>query len=402
MTEASIIEPEHGYPSYLLPGALILLLIAAAGLGYSAAAPAAWLFASFTLTTLIISWFLPARQTRSLQVRIQQTAEAVYPGKVMLTCYFSCPRPLYGVSMMVDIPGLTRQTFFFASLQPGSQSTLTLEASRRGCFRLGEIQLQSDWPFGIFMRRSRVDIAATALLIQPAISHLRQLPLPSVTTGRAQPNHDGSITGTDWYGLQHSQRNTPAQRCSKIGHPQWQPSCSRQYEQEKLPEYLLLLDCNETPRTTASSDQPGPTLLDFALHIAASILDHASTGKAIVHLCCSGRHPIRLTLQPQHHSRIDFCQQLTLVTTDNSQSYQALAERELATFGTATVITIRQCEKPAALPPINRPHIDIRLHQASFGNPMGSYKEGWETPSAQQRILTLHANSTLSRFFLNA
>lgn len=377
-----------------LPLVVLLMGLAALAMATTSGSASAALLGSLLLTTLAVAWCLPVLQTRQLQVDIRQINQPEEGDELLLECHFHCPRTLYGIELEMRIPELVRQVFAIDRIEPDSRLIVRLPASRCGLFRIEQVALSSDWPFGLFRRQQVRNMAAPGLLVLPRVVPIRQLPLKSAPRPDYQQPALANTSGGDWFGVQHTANSTPARRTCQHPLPQRYANLTRQYSRDHLPEFVVLLDHRETVQGVSRHS------LDFRRSIAASILACASRGEAIIHLFSNDRFNSRLTLDP-YQQNPSFLSAISVQSGESGDTVEQLADRARVEFPQATLISLRAVEQTSKLPNNGR-WLDIRIHNASFINPMEIYSEGWQTPEPNHRILTLHANSNFARFIQNA
>ncbi|MCY0963656.1 hypothetical protein [Parathalassolituus penaei] len=383
-----------------LPLAVLLMGLAALAMATTSGSASAALLSSLLLSTLAVAWWLPLLQTRQLQVDIRQINQPEEGDELLLECHFHCNRTLYGIELELQIPELSRQLFEIDRIEPDSRLIIRVPASRCGLFIINSMAISSDWPFGLFRRQQVSDNAAPGLLVLPKVVPIRQLPLKSEPLPAYQQPALANAIGDDWFGIQHAAQTTPARRTTHHPLPQRYPQTSLQYDRETLPEYIIVLDYQQTVQGISRHS------LDFRRSIAASIMACANRGEAIVHLFSNDRYNSRLTLDPYQQnpsflSAMSAMSAMSAQSGDSGDSAEQLAERALIEFPQATLISLRAVEQTSKLRNNGR-WLDIRIHNASFINPMEIYSEGWQTPEPNHRILTLHANSNFARFIQNA
>ena len=382
--------------SWLLPIMVAVLGVCALVVAEQTGSAPTALLACLLLVTLVVTWWLPVLQTRTLRVQIRPLNQPATGDVLLLHCQFDNQRPLHGLHLQLPIHDLLVHTQPLANIQSHGSVVLRVPVPRSGRYGLDHIQVSSRWPFGLFERRRRIDIPPMGLQIFPRITTLRSMPMPT----RSTSTHDVLTRHADDHLECYSTARHPSRQpgMARAGlHPQSPPPGLPGYARAPLPVYCVVLDCSDTVQGLNHHS------LDFCRNIAASLCACAARGEAILHLFANDRFNSRLSIRPDHYPVPDFLPTLASIDGESGSTAAALAEQALRMYPHSTLISLRSTACTSTLSQQQR-WLDIRIHNDSFSNPMEVYSEGFQTPppAPHQRLLTLHANSNFARFLQNA
>lgn len=363
----------------------------------------ALLYGLFSLIVAVqaLSWLLPWLAIRTVRVSRAQQGPAQAQRTLHLHYQLSAPSPRYYITLterlpccadqpehLHHLPSITRKTTF----------TTDVTCNRRGVFTLNTIEIGCSWPFGFVHRSKQLDTPACQLVIMPNTFTIEHLPTLrsdiSAIDGynqTAQPATQKEFAGVREYRFGDS-----------LKHIHWGASARhqtlvvREYESHDRPHFLLVLDA----RPDADIGNAPLSSFEYAITIAASMIEYAIAQQVGLHLMAFGQQPLELTVAPGNRNSHDYLERLAWLRADGNIPYPHAVSQAMQHYGEInTLVTFRNQSELPALPRLSTGHIDIILQDESFDYPMRRYRDGWQTHSETHKTLHVSRNSELETFF---
>jgi uncharacterized protein (DUF58 family) len=356
---------------------------------------------ALVLAVLAVSWLLPWLAVRGVTVeRVQQgSAQAGKPLQIQYRvrtrrpCYHlilrdTLPCAIDGGQPDVSLPSVTGEAIF----------TATRLCGLRGVFVSERIGVGSGWPFGFVERIHWRQTSPLRLVVMPRSFAIACLPalrsdIPAIDgySQTAHPDINNQFAGVREYRFGDS-----------LKHIHWGASARhqtlivREYESHDRPHLLMVID----GRAGADIGDAPWSSFEYAVTIAASLIEYAMDQQIGMHLIVGGRQPLEVTVPPGARNSHDYLEPLARVKADGTDSYAALVASALERFGNINaLVTVRNQSEVAQLPPVNTGHLDILLQDDSFLYPLRRYPEGWQGGSADHQVLLVSRNSDLEALF---
>jgi uncharacterized protein (DUF58 family) len=350
---------------------------------------------SLLLALLLVSWILPLWVLRKLRIHRRQTGVARAGASLQMSYRFISESPLYFLAVAETIPGAERQEHFIPRADLSEPVTLSYEAPRRGVFVLGHCEVTSSWPFGFIRQKRRVPVNPVTITVVPRVYRIARLPQPHAEHAVAEGADSFLSRGmhSEFAGVR------PYRTGDSLKHIHWGASARRQemvvreYHSFDRPSWLMVVDAG----TGSSIGDNEDSTLEYALQIAASVMEYARSHNIRLQVYVNNATTMRLTVEPGTHDIIEHLKALAAVQEDGRQSYQSAIVSALAEQGDVPVLMTVRRDSQEISPGQAGGHLDIVYNDASFTQPMGRYAEGWRQVNPGHFILDLHRLSSLSQ-----
>lgn len=378
---------------------------------------------AFCLALLLISSLMPLWFIQRVQVEVlSNTTRSASPAVAMAgepitlnlkwTLDGTSPMPLTHCSIAESFIQDTRQ-HDLPTLTSGLESSLCIPTGQRGAFPISHLHLFCSSPFGLIRLSKTLSFNPVTLVVTPQVSTLQWLPELSGSCSAHVNNHQDSRSVRS-----PNQTAEPASvREYRAGDPRrcWHQSASarslsvgaepvvREFMTSHSPVWLLVLDTQASSHTGEGAGSS----FECAIRLAASLLDYAARMHQPLYLWADGTTPIRSCAGLPHRIS-DGLQQLAWLSLDDDaeppgqERYEDTVHQALlAHADTTTLITIRNQNRPVALPdlPPQLGHLDVLLQEESFLYPVKNYDEGWFPDNARRMQLKIHRSSDFERLF---
>lgn len=356
---------------------------------------------AMVLAVLAISWLLPWWSLRALDVsrRAEHTAQVGKP--LALDYQVTAPSPRYHLIVAETLPCCLENTateHFLPAVEGRATFSLSYPCELRGAFQLGNVVIGSAWPFGLVERRRPCRTRPHELVVMPRTFPIRHLPtlrsnLDAIDgyNQTARPDIQNEFAGVREYRFGDS-----------LKHIHWSASARhqtlivREYESHDRPHFLVVLDAN----AAADIGEAPWSSFEYAVVIAASMIEYALAHQLGLHLYCGGSHPLSLTVPPGARDSRPWLEQLARIRADGRDRYEDAIATARQRFGdTATLVTFRNRSRPADLPLVSSGHLDILFQDESFTYPLKHYSDGWQSRGDNHRQLLIARNSKLRELF---
>lgn len=289
--------------------------------------------AFFLLTVLLVSFAISWWWTGVISV-VRHHAFVAREGEKLLIRYDVTNRGRFSRSMveLVDtIPfaetAHQHPMLFIDNIKRFAQLEFSVLCDWRGLHQLGPIQVESGWPFGLFVSRQQIKHSLSEIIVYPSTFELQQLPGEGTSTYQ----HDGWVSdhrkgGQDLFlGIRDYRRG------DSLRHVHWPLSAKqgslavKEYENVNRLEICILLNLCE-------ADNPGQgkhTPLEYAVKIAASIAEFALRKGYFVSLHGLGARSLDVEAGAGSAWLDVILHALAIVKSDGEQPYSLLLERQL-------------------------------------------------------------------------
>lgn len=356
---------------------------------------------ALVLAILITSWLLPWLSLRSIRVR-RQIAGPVQVGRPFDIHYeIDTAKPRYHLLLNDALPNqelAQEQSHFLPSVNGHSAFDVQTECQLRGIYCLDRVTLSCGWPFGFVHLERPVQTPVCELTVMPATFAIEHF--PSLPSNLASQDGYCATTRpdlqTDFAGVREYRHG------DSLKHIHWAASARhddlivREYDSHDRPHLLLVLDA----RAESNIGEPPNSTFEYAVTIAASLIEYAIDKQWGLHLYAAASQPLKLTVPPGSRFTSDYLEPLAGLQADGNMPYSQAVRRAINDFGSAhSVVTFRNQSESGALPAIQSGHCDIIFQDQSFLYPMRRYPEGWQRHSAQRLTLQVHRNSSLEDLF---
>ncbi|WP_430460493.1 DUF58 domain-containing protein [Thalassolituus sp. LLYu03] len=351
------------------------------------------------LALILVSWVMPWWALRGVRMERTQQGQAVAGQQVKLSYRFTLKHPLFFIRVQECIPDVLPADCqrFLPSIAGSDDITLTYPVARRGVYNLPAPDITCAWPFGFVQRRTRLQSNDAQLVVMPKTFRIRQL--PQLTSNNPLPLGDDSYLSRQAHSEFAGVR--PFREGDSMKHVHWSASARqqqlvvREFHSFDTPSWLVLVD----GQVGAAIGEGADSSFEYAIQIAASALLWAQSHDQAMTLVVGGRRPLTLKTGPGMHNGAEHVQALAWVQDDGHDDYQSLINRELAARqDVPMVMTIRRDSQSLTLPP-GLGHLDIVFSDDSFRQPLGRYREGWQSLGPGCERLHLHRASKLHQVF---
>jgi uncharacterized protein (DUF58 family) len=251
-------------------GALLLF-----GIGTSVQAGWLLVLSSCLLGTAIAGAFLPLAMVRGVEVERRSPTETFQGDRVGIDLAVTNASRGTRLGLLVEDPHVTPAVVFVPRLAPGGSVILSTEriAARRGVHASTEVVVSSSAPFGVAVRRRRLEVPG-GTVVYPTLVRLDDLPFlgASPTAERAIHSAPRRGGGPDYLGIREYRWG------DSMRHVHW-PSTARtgelmvrEFEREETRRLAVVID---TSADVGASFTP----LDACCSVAASVA-FAASGRA--------------------------------------------------------------------------------------------------------------------------
>lgn len=353
------------------------------------------------LAVIAISWLLPWLSVRSLRITRRQMGPAQVGQMLSLHYRITAPRPRYHIVLKEHLPCSHEQPqqHFLPTVQCETTFSAQVPCNRRGVFLVDTIDIACGWPFGFVDFAHRQTIPSSRLVVLPKTFRIAHLPLlrsdiaaPDGYSQTARPDMHNEFAAVREYRFGDS-----------LKHIHWSASARhqtlvvREYESHDRPYLLLVLDA----RAEADIGEAPNSTFEFAVTIAASIIEYSIEHQLGLHLVALGQQPMEITVNPGSRSSFDYLERLAWLQSDGTTSYSNAVSYALHQYdNVGTLITFSNHSENATSPaPKGVGHLKIVFQDESFHYPMRRYKEGWLASDDNHRTLSITRTSDLARLF---
>ena len=356
---------------------------------------------ALVLSVLLLSWLLPWWTVRSITMVRSQLGDAQVGKSLRLQYCAHAKRPRYHIIIREHLPCCSAdepQTFLLPSIGPQSNFEVSIPCHRRGVFKLNDILIGCAWPFGFVELMTRQNTTATELVVMPRTFTITRLPRPQAELAALDGRHQ-----TASFNMQHEFAGIREyQFGDSLKHVHWSASARhqelivREYDSFDRQHFLVVLDA----RPANDIGEAPYSSFEYAIMIAASMIEYAITQQLGLHLFVAAATPLELTVERGQRDSLEFLQRLAWLKADGETSYHEAVSLARQKYGElSTLVTIRNQSQLQSLPPLKCGHIDIVLQDQSFIYPLQPFAEGWRMRGSNTYQLLLHRNSSLEVLF---
>lgn len=357
------------------------------------------------LALLLVSWVLPWWMMRKMHVHRHQVGMAQAGRTCTLQYHFISAHPAYYLSVAERFRGMKGpQTNFIATtaipsndeLEPGS-FRFQYQCPQRGVYRLPAPELRSAWPFGFLERRVLVSAANTQVRVVPKVFRIAKLPIPALDNPVMEGADSFMSRGahSEFAGVRDHRHGDSLKHIHWGASARLQQLVVREFHSYDTPSWLVVIDGEEGTSLGEGSE----STFEYAIQIAASMLDYARRHNQSMSLIISSERPVRLDVHPGQQNINEHLDVLAGVSADGKTPYACALQDALAsTDSQPLLMTVRRQSQELGYVHTGG-HLDIVYADASFDFPMGNYAEGWEQQSDQTTRLNLHRLSRLPQVF---
>ncbi len=207
----------------------------------------------------------------------------------------------------------------------------TVIADWRGVHKLGDIQLASAWPFGLFRSEKTIVADGSVILVYPSTFTLDRLPFE----GASNFWHDGFITdhrkgGQDIFiGIREYRRGDNRKNIHWALSAKHSELMVKEYESISRTEICILLDLHTAENPGNGKHAP----LEYAIKIAASVAAFALREGYFVSLYGAGKKELVIEAGSGMAWMEKISYALALVQADGHEDYASFVNRELNLHG---------------------------------------------------------------------
>lgn len=353
------------------------------------------------LALQLVSWVLPWWVLRKMHVHRHQIGMAHAGRTCTLQYHFISKHPAYYISVAESFKGMREpQAHFIPTTQPENHLgyfRFKFHCPQRGVYQLPALELRSAWPFGFLERRVKVTSANTEVRVVPKVFRIGGLPLPSLENPVMEGADSFMSRGahSEFAGVRDHRQGDSLKHIHWAASARMQHLVVREFHSYDMPSWLVVVDGEKGAAVGKGAD----TSFEYALQIAASMLDYARRNNQSLTLIVSSAHPVRLDIHPGQQDINEHLDVLAGVIDNGQTSYGDVINDALSSAASPPIlVTIRkqsqslQCHHTGG-------HVDIVYADDSFDLPMGTYAEGWENKTGQHLQLNLHRLSRLPQVF---
>lgn len=353
------------------------------------------------LAVLAVSWLSPWLAVRTVNVsrRIHGPVQAGKPFTIEYR--ISAPRPRYHLVLTESLPvsgGQTLSRHFLPSIEKDATFTAPATCPRRGVFDLESVTVGCAWPFGFVYRQRAVATPPCRLVVMPATFPIETFPVLRSDIHAIDGYHRSSRPDmqTEFAGVREYREG------DNIKHIHWPASARheelivREYDSHDRPHLLVVLDA----RRSADIGEGHESTLEYAVSIAASLIEYAIEHQWGLHLYASGRQPFELSVAPGNHDRRTYLEPLAWFKADGETPYPQAVQEAVRRFGDVNaLVTFRNQSEAFILPSVRTGHCEIVLQDRSFIYPASRSSDGWQTREEGRAVLNVRCDSDLSTLF---
>ena len=356
---------------------------------------------SLILALQALSWLLPWLAVRSVTVTRTQLGPAQAGKKLKLRYHMDVPTTRYHMVLNEALPcavGLPVQMHFLPSVDRGTRFDAEVLCDRRGVFTVDNIGISSGWPFGFVDLSVSLKTPPCHLVVMPRTFRIAHLPMLR--------SNISSIDGFNQTAQLSQQSEFAGVREYRFGdslkHIHWSASARhqelivREYDSHDRPHFLVVLDA----RPEADVGDAPHSSFEYAVSIAASMIEYAIERQLGLHLIAAAAQPLEISIAQGCRDSCEYLEQLAWLKADGGTPYLEVIQQALVDYGEVnTLVTIRNRSPSSKMPRITSGHLDILLQDESFIYPVRSYQEGWVTESPSHKTLYLSRNSNPEDLF---
>lgn len=357
---------------------------------------------ALVLAVLLASWLQPWLTLRGIGIR-RRVVGPVQAGRAFVIHYeVEAPRPRYHLLLHDALPdqeeSAQEQSHFLPSVHGHSVFDVQACCHLRGIYSLNQVVLSSGWPFGFVHLKRTIQTPTCELTVMPATFPIEHF--PSLTSDLASQDGYCATTRpdlqTDFAGVREYRHGDSLKHIHWAASARHEDLIVREYESHDRPHLLVVLDA----QATSNIGEPPVSTFEYAVSIAASLIEYATEQQWGLHLYAAGFHPFKLTVPAGSRSSYDYLEPLARLRADGNLPYPQAVQQAIAYFGAGnSLVTLRNHSESDALPSIKHGHCDIILQDQSFLYPMRRYPQGWQRHSAQRLTLQVQRNSSLEALF---
>lgn len=356
---------------------------------------------SLILALQALSWLLPWLAVRSVTVTRTQLGPAQAGKRLKLRYHLDVPATRYHMVLKEALPcavELPVQMHFLPSVARGTGFEAEVLCDRRGVFTVNDIGVSSGWPFGFVDLSVPLETPPCRLVVMPRTFRIAHLPMlrsdiPAIDgfNQTAQLSRQSDFAGVREYRFGDS-----------LKHIHWSASARhqelivREFDSHDRPHFLVVLDA----RPEADIGDAPHSSFEYAVSIAASMIEYAIDRQLGLHLIAAAGQPMEISISQGCRDAYEYLEQLAWLNADGDTPYPEAIQQALANCGEVnTLVTIRNQSQSSIMPRVMSGHLDILLQDESFIYPVRSYHEGWATESPSHKTLHLSRNSNPEALF---
>lgn len=366
----------------LLPGSLALIA------GWHLAIPSLQLLGCLVMVTLVVAWWYPAYALSKVRLNLRQSGPAIAGDSLWLDLQAATDIESASITLLLPEPltgaGQQQVTVAIPDLEAGQHTRLQLQARFPGLFEVQNIVITSAAPLGLVTRSRALPMNPIGIVVKPRTRPIQNLPFGDYCRSAVEPalafnQQTDTVFDYPRYRGMRRQNETDANPAPR-------------YQRLALPEYVLLTDAGNVVANEHVSS------LATTLALRSAILEYAARGHAILHVAVDQEGDAGfITLNP-HHPGLSDQQLVSVALKVPDLAFIRQWQQASVHYPECPVISIRLDSDSQNPLPEGARHLDIRLDDESFRNPMAPVREGWSQTTNQHRILILHANSNPARY----
>ena len=334
------------------------------------------------LGVLLLSYIYPWLMLRDVRVTRKQASVGKAGGQLTLEYHIQARRKLFYIELCEHLPfNITtpRVCSFLPVVAADHRFTVSVHCEVRGAFTLDAVSLESSYPFGVVSRARTLPTEPATVLVLPRTFSINHLAYAAYSRhgvdGIIQSANAGSYH--EFSGLREYRYGDSLKRVHWGATARHQELVIKEYDSYDRPTILVVLD----QRAAFDIGELPETTFEYAVQIAASVIEYAIKNNIGVYVYGRGREATSFSVMPGAQGSHEFLERLARVRSDGSVPYPQVLGESLAEFGDVnTVMTFthrsaKDTDRIVGMIDGHITHLDIDMVDQSFITPLAGYQQ---------------------------